>query len=430
MKARVSDKMRPAIVMNMFYTGLGIARTLHARGIPVIGLSATKIYGNVTRCARVRRSPDSREAPEELLQYLIHLAGTLPERGILFPTRDADVLFLDRFRAQLEAHYDLLLPDPAPLATCLNKWQTHLAAKEAGVASPRTWEIHSEAELRNILPEVTFPCVLKPVFAYDWRKAGNWELVGCRKAVGVYGAQELIREYTQLARAEARALLQEMVPGGDERLWIAACYTNREGKFIGGFTAQKLLQAPDVFGTGCIVQTVHRPELLRMAADLLEKIRFNGVAEVEFKEDNDGSYKLIEINVRPWDQHRLGHRCGADVIVAAYNDFAGLPLPPLQQQRAGQKWIAEDVYWHVVLRSLWKRDGRLAALGRQAKGPRVYAISDRSDPLPTAYYLLVNFLPALFSLGGHLVSSGFRRLTGTGRRRGLPYDNALQKTKS
>ena len=35
--------MRPtAIVMNMFYTGLGIARSLGAQGIPIVGLSAVR----------------------------------------------------------------------------------------------------------------------------------------------------------------------------------------------------------------------------------------------------------------------------------------------------------------------------------------------------------------------------------------------------
>ena len=59
----MKEPMRPtAIVMNLFYTGLGIARSLGERGIPVIGLSAHRgIYGSYTRYAEVRSSPDSRE---------------------------------------------------------------------------------------------------------------------------------------------------------------------------------------------------------------------------------------------------------------------------------------------------------------------------------------------------------------------------------
>jgi D-aspartate ligase len=424
----MKNQMRPAIVINMFYTGLGIARSLGERGIPVIGLSAHRTaYGNFTRYADVRRSPDSREAPEDLLAFLLEMAAGLPNGGVIFPTRDDDVLFLDRFRAQLERHYKLLLPAAVPLETCLNKWETHRAAQAAGIASPRTWDINSMAELRALLPEVTFPCVLKPVFAQHWRKKGNWQLVGCRKAVGVSSAEQLAAEYDQIACAESRVLLQEMVPGGDDRLWIAACYVDRSGRFGGGFTAQKLVQVPEVFGTGCIVQTVQRPDLLEMAAGLLEKIGFIGIAEVEFKQDVDGAYKLIEINTRPWDQHRLGHACGADVIHAAYCDLAGLSIPPVEQQSAGHKWIAEDVYWLLLLRSLWKRDGRVGEWRRHARGKRVYAISLLADPLPAFCYLLTHFLPHLASAAVQLVWSGVRGVFGT-EKRGLPYEDSLSKT--
>src|SRR5205823_4324969 len=132
-----------------------------------------------------------------------------------------------------------------------------------------------------------------------------------RKAVGVFSPEELVAEYQIIECAESRALLQEMVPGGDQQLWIAACYMDRNGRLTAGFTAQKLVQVPEAFGTGCIVQTQERPGLLEAAAGLLEKIGFTGVAEVEFKQDAAGVYQLIEINSRPWDQHRLGHACGA-----------------------------------------------------------------------------------------------------------------------
>src|SRR4051794_6728413 len=91
-----------AIVMNVYYTGLGIARSLGQRGIPVLGLSAERgVYGNLTRYAKIMLSPDSRTEPEALLSYLLRMGSTFPERPVIFPTRDDDVLFLDRYRTQL-----------------------------------------------------------------------------------------------------------------------------------------------------------------------------------------------------------------------------------------------------------------------------------------------------------------------------------------
>ena len=88
--------------MNLFYTGLGIARSLGERGIPVFGLTAKRgIYGNYTRYATPVVSPDSREEPEALLSFLLKTGERFTRPALLFPTRDDDVLFLDRFRKEL-----------------------------------------------------------------------------------------------------------------------------------------------------------------------------------------------------------------------------------------------------------------------------------------------------------------------------------------
>src|SRR5215471_13750708 len=92
-----------AVVMNMFYTGLGIARSLGENGVPVIGLSAQRgIYGNYTRYAKVLFAPDSRTQPQALAEFLVELGKSFEQRAVIFPTRDDDVMFLDRYRQLLE----------------------------------------------------------------------------------------------------------------------------------------------------------------------------------------------------------------------------------------------------------------------------------------------------------------------------------------
>src|SRR6266545_2027654 len=87
-----------AVVMNLFYTGLGIARSLGGRGVPVIGLAAHRgVYGNFSRYVRTVYGADSRNEPEELLRQLVALGQRLNGRSVLFPTRDHDLIFVDRF---------------------------------------------------------------------------------------------------------------------------------------------------------------------------------------------------------------------------------------------------------------------------------------------------------------------------------------------
>src|SRR5690348_12454518 len=114
-----------AVVMNMFYTGLGIARSLGQHGIRVIGLSARRgVYGNFTRYANIRLSPDSKDEPEKLLTFLLRLGAELDSPAILFPTRDHDVVFLERHRQELAEHFTLVLPPSGALEACLDKWKT------------------------------------------------------------------------------------------------------------------------------------------------------------------------------------------------------------------------------------------------------------------------------------------------------------------
>jgi D-aspartate ligase len=391
-------KAPSAIVLNMFYTGLGIARSLGARGIRVIGLSAHRgIYGNFTRYAEIRRAPDSRDNPQELLAYLLAHAAEF-EGSVVYPTRDDDVLFLDRNRHRLAAHYRLVLPSPDALRIALDKSETARAAETVGVPYPRCFSVADVASLEEAAQNLMYPCVMKPVSAHHWRKSGNWEAVGRRKAIPVSSAEELRAQYAAIARAEPRVLLQEIVPGPDENLWIAACYVDQRGKLVAGFTAQKVIQVPEGFGTGCLVRTADAPDVMEKAGRMLESIGFSGIAEVEFKIDGrTGELKLIEINPRPWDQHRLGHLCGVDLIHIAWSDLTGIPLPAIPKQKTGQNWIAEDVFFLLLLRSLLKRDGNFKPLLRMIRGERMYGIWSASDPLPLLGFVGLRFGPELIA---------------------------------
>src|SRR5439155_10675889 len=114
----------------------------------------------------------------------------------------------------------------------LNKWETFRWAQAAGVPAPRCWTVETKADLLRIAPELSFPCVLKPISAHHWRQKRNWETVGNRKAIAMSSKEELLAEYDKISHAESRALLQELVSGTDDCLYIAACYLDRGSNFV------------------------------------------------------------------------------------------------------------------------------------------------------------------------------------------------------
>jgi predicted ATP-grasp superfamily ATP-dependent carboligase len=315
---------------------------------------------------------------------------------VIFPTRDDDVVFLDQFRRELEKRFTLTIPESVVVDDCLDKWRTYRAARSAGVPVPQSWLVETKDELRQISKTVRFPCVLKPPASRRWHQGASWQLVGARKAIGIASRDELIAQYEQVAQADKRALVQEMVLGGDECLVITACYFDRHSNFVVGFNTQKTLQIPERFGTGCIVRSADYPELFAPTIRLLQQISFTGIAEVEYKWDAaEGAHKLIEINPRPWDQHRLGQTQGVDLIWLAYCEHAGLPEPRFQKKHEVTNWIAEDAVFLGAARSLYHRDGKLRSLLRMAKGKKIFAIWSWKDPLPLIGYMTTRFLPGL-----------------------------------
>lgn len=386
-----------AVVMNMFYTGLGIARSLGERGVPVIGLSSRRgHYGNHSRYAKTVLCPDSRNEPEALLEFMLAMGRELGKHCVLFPTRDDDLVFIDRFREQLAPYYSPVVPGHAALKLCLDKWETSLAAQRSGVPAPRCWVLNGKEDLLRAAREVKYPCVLKPLEAHHWRQGNNWQRVGGRKAVGLASQQELLTEYETISGVETRALLQEMIPGGDDCLVIAACFVDRQSRLVAGFNTHKVLQVPEQFGTGCIVESVSRPELFEPTARLLQEVGFSGIAEVEYKwHAGKREFQLIEINPRPWDQHRLGYAAGVDLIYLAYCEHAGLPIPAVGKPSPGRKWIAEDVLVSALIRSVRPGEASAASLLRKAAGQRMYAIWSAKDPMPALMYWTRQFLPEL-----------------------------------
>jgi len=203
---------------------------------------------------------------------------------------------------------------------------------------------------------------------------------------------------------------------------------------VAGFNTQKLVQCPEGFGTGCIVQTAERPELFDPSIRILQAMKFTGIAELEYKWDAaERQFKLIEINPRPWDQHRLGKDCGTDLIYLAYCEHAGLPMPAARGRTVARKWIAEDTFVMTALRLLWRRDPKLRSLFRLARGKRTYAIWSARDPLPFVSHFVLYFIPALVRAGAQAVCAAFKRRLHPekfNQQKGVIHESHLEREKS
>ena len=386
----------PVLILNLFYSGLGIARDLAGGGMRIIGLSAhPQIYGNFSRFCEVRSCANSQEDPERLFDFLMSVAPEL-EGSIIFPTRDADVVFLDRYRIELEPHFRLAIPPREVLFRVLDKYELVRIADQADVPVPRTARVRCKADLERVPHDVGFPCVVKPVSSVHWRVGDNWSRVGGRKAFRAENFEHLCHEYERLVAVSSDLLIQEMIPGPVSDIVILGGYVDQNSDLLAYFTARKVVQSPEDFGTGCVVESDEIGELLEPTTRLFKALHYQGMAEVEYKRDaRDGKYKLIEINTRHWDWHQLGKPSGVNLSWTAYQHLTGRKVVPERKRIRSAKWIAEDAYLEYAAAGIYHREIGLSKIGAELSGRRMYGIFNWKDPWPFWRYAFQVLLPSL-----------------------------------
>ena len=406
--------LAPVIILNLFHSGLAIARQLAGTGVRVVGLSAhPRIYGNFTRLCEVRVAPNSQEEAPQLADYLLRVSSELGG-AIIFPTRDADTLFLNRFREVLSPFYKLAIPDGHVLFRIMDKALLAETAQDAGIAVPRTVVVRDGAELQSQVEHVGFPCVIKPVSSIHWRSGNNWKEVGGRKAFRANDLLELQQEYSRISRVRSEILLQEWIPGETDQIVVWGGYVRRELDPLGYFTAKKIVQNPEEFGTGCVVESEEIADLLDPSVRLCRALGYEGIAEIEYKRDaRDGNLKLIEVNARHWDWHQLGSASGVNLTWAAYCHLSGRPVQVLQTRIRRATWIAEDMFLAHIVASVSKGVNPWA-MRRALTGTRMYGMFSWNDPVPFFRYAATTMLPSFtgaafrkirLSLFGHGVAT-------------------------
>ena len=386
----------PVIVLNLFHTGLGIARQLWGTGVRVVGLSAhPRIYGNFTRLCEVRPAPNSQENPQQLAELLLRIATEL-QGAVIFPTRDADMLFLDRFRAELEPFYRLAVPPKRVLSRVMDKSGVSQTAVDAGIPIPRTTAVRDSAQLGRAVETVGLPCVIKPISSVHWRQGNNWNRVGARKAFRTTNFEELQQLYERVRTVCSGVLLQEWIPGADDQLAVWGGYVCGQSAPLAYFTAKKIVQSPPGFGTGCVVESDFIPDLLDPSVRLCRALDYHGIAEIEYKLDpRDGKFKLIEINTRHWDWHELGRACGVNLTWTAYRSLISSTIRPMAPMPRRVQWVAEDAFFMHVWSSIYGRDFRWLRPWISMTGRRMFSIFSWRDPMPFFRYFSTTLVPRI-----------------------------------
>ncbi len=325
-----------AVVLGGDYQGLGIARSLGRRGVPVCVVDDERSPAAVSRYVGHRLRVDDLHDDDAALAALDRLAASVDVEGwVLYATRDENVAALAKHRARLEHTFRVPTAGWDAVRVCWDKRETYRVAAELGVPHPRTWVPDGTAGLDDV--DGAFPLVVKPAikehFFYAtgekaWRADDRAQLADAfSRAVALTGPGEM--------------MVQEMIPGGGSEQY-SYCAFVVAGRPVAVMTVRRRRQHPSDFGrASTYVETVDLPELDGPSERFLGALGFEGLVEIEYKRDpRDGVLKLLDVNARTWGYHSLGAAAGVDFPYLLYRHQvgAGAPETPVRA-RPGVRWV-------------------------------------------------------------------------------------------
>ncbi len=149
-----------ALVIGGEHPGLGIARSLGRRGIPVYVVddqhSVSRFSRYVHRVIHADDLLDERKTIETFSKW--HRYGL--QGWVLFPTRDETVAAFSRYRRELEGFFRLTTPDWKVARWALDKRNTYNLALQLKFPSPQTWSPLRSADLGTLYDKL--PLAIKP----------------------------------------------------------------------------------------------------------------------------------------------------------------------------------------------------------------------------------------------------------------------------
>jgi D-aspartate ligase len=373
-----------AIVIGGEHPGLGIARSLGRRGIPVCVIddqhSVSQFSKYVTRVVRVKDLRDGMKTVESVLE----VGQRYGLKGwVLFPTRDETVAAFSRHRDRLAEFFRVATAGWETVRWAWDKKNTYDRAAELGIPVPHTYNPRTERELAALygrLPLALKPAVKENFFYATGAKAWRAETPD--------QLDDLFRRAIRQIRPE-EILIQEIIPGDGQRQY-SYCAFFRDGEAHSTLVAKRLRQHPREFGRAATyVETIEHPKIEELSERFLKAIDYYGLVEVEFKQDpRDGQFKLLDVNARTWGFHSIGGPAGVDFPYLQFADQVGKPIERCRA-KPGVGWLRAVTDFPTAASDLWAGELSLRSYWSSLRNTRAESVFCLRDPLPSAAEVLM-----------------------------------------
>jgi D-aspartate ligase len=373
------DKTIPALVIG----GIGIVRNLGEEGIPVY--TGSDILENHILYSRysAKRVYFSDLHGKKFVEELIAFAREEGRKLMFFSDDDRAILTFSQYQEELSPYYYFTFPSAELVDSILDKRKFAALARRLDLPVPWSLAPTSMGELEKAMPEITYPCIIKPAHKEDWWSPNFARLIGAyRKAIECHSREELLEYFPKVIQVGPNVLLQELVEGDDSQLYSINMYYDRNGKLKGQYSAHKHRTYPIHAGQGCCVETVKDENILQSSIETGRKLGMVGLCNMQYKIDKHGNLKIMELHVRNSVWSYLGKASGMNLYYYAYLDQQGAAWPHPHDYETGVKFI--DLKRDIKALLAYRETGEWTLMRgiKSWRGKIVFHIFNGRDLLP------------------------------------------------
>lgn len=264
--------------------------------------------------------------------YATHSFG---ERPVLYSTSDESCVLVAHDRRWFEERFIMTLPSDGIIRTFNDKERSSVAVQETNLKYPKTCTITSESEIQQVADSFSFPVIIKP-FDFNALKQLGFK-------VQVFDSvEEFCRETVRLLSHQLPLLVQEYIPGDDDKSWFYMFYRGNNGSFQ-ECMGQKIVQHPAGKGIMAVGRTVRNERLSNMCRRFLEQIDYTGIGGIEFKEHN-GEFYFIEMSTRSEGFIKMSEAAGSFIPAFAYVAVTSSETIVCERQQDGRFYVDVIIY--------------------------------------------------------------------------------------
>ncbi|MED2785255.1 ATP-grasp domain-containing protein [Bacillus thuringiensis] len=291
-------------------TQLGLIRNVGERKIPIAlcyhsgkGINHKSKY--VSEKIEVPNWDINRE---EWVQSLIEIGKKSPFQYMIISCSDYINLLLVSYYDDLKKYFYFPFNNPEIVGMFINKDEFYNKMNELEINIPRTYFFKSLNEVEAFFKAAVYPLIIKPNQMFDSlfiEKFGSKILI-------LNSIKDYLENINAIKLVYEHIIIQEMLEG---ETWSVYGYFKDEFLSHTVYVKDYL----DAGGTTVVGHSIKKDELLSQATSILQKIDYEGFAELEFMYNHKtDTYCILEVNARPVQWCRL--------VKYVYRSVESIPL--------------------------------------------------------------------------------------------------------